>query len=179
MRKLDPKLVSMACGVARGIARRCPSSVLVEDLEQAAMVGLLDGLQKHPDGSGPGWEFYLRCRIKGAVLDELRAQDWAGRRRGKSDVPRVVRFEDAQKGWEELIPCTDESPEEATARKLEAAAVWAVPLATRDRFVMQACYVRGIRHKDIGAMLGISEARISQLVARSLTAIQRHLTEGA
>ena len=47
------------------------------------MFGLIDALQKFEPGRGNKFETYAIPRIKGAIIDELRAMDW---------VPRSVRF---------------------------------------------------------------------------------------
>src|SRR5258706_12909246 len=57
------------------VASRLPSHVHVEDLMGAGFVGLADALNKY-DRSGPDrFEAYADCRIRGAMLDELRSYD--------------------------------------------------------------------------------------------------------
>jgi RNA polymerase sigma factor for flagellar operon FliA len=57
------------------LARRLPSHVNVEDLMGAGYLGLADALNKY-DRSGPDrFEAYADCRIRGAMLDELRSYD--------------------------------------------------------------------------------------------------------
>ena len=57
------------------LARRLPSHVNVEDLMGAGFVGLADALNKY-DRTGPDrFEAYADCRIRGAMLDELRSYD--------------------------------------------------------------------------------------------------------
>jgi RNA polymerase sigma factor for flagellar operon FliA len=57
------------------LARRLPSHINVEDLMGAGYVGLADALRKY-DRSGPDrFEAYADCRIRGAMLDELRSYD--------------------------------------------------------------------------------------------------------
>lgn len=178
MAKLDPRLMSMATAMARRLARRLPRSVLVEDLEQAALVGLLDALGRHPDGSGPSWEWYLRCRMRGAMLDELRRQDWSTRRRGGSRATTVVHLDDLVDGYgnPRQFATNDESPEETATRQVDADKAWATPLGNRDARIMRRVYERGILRKQVGEMEGISEARISQRVAHALHRMHSHLT---
>jgi len=176
MGQLDPKLMEIARSMARRIARRCPRSVAAEDLEQAAVLGLLDALGRHPDGEGPSWQWYLRCRMRGAILDELRAQDWVGRRRGGRVQPRVVHLDDVNVLWSETLPTAGESPEDVAMRTLDAAKAWSTPLGPRDARIMRACYADGVKHRDIGVGESISEARVSQRVARSLAGMRSHLT---
>src|SRR3990167_4367950 len=65
--------------VARFI-RRLPSNVLRDDLVAAGVYGLVDSLRKNGGDHGPTFESYARIRIRGAILDELRTQDWLPRR---------------------------------------------------------------------------------------------------
>ena len=40
---------------------------------------LLDALRKNPSPRGPWFEGYVFLRVRGAIVDELRTQDWLGR----------------------------------------------------------------------------------------------------
>src|SRR5258708_19753593 len=60
--------------VAR-LLRKLPPNVLRDDLIAAGTFGLVDALRKSTD-RGPAFDWYARIRIRGAVVDELRAQDW-------------------------------------------------------------------------------------------------------
>lgn len=68
--------------LAYQLAARLPSSVQVDDLVQAGMMGLLDALNYYDESHGAQFETYATQRIRGAMLDELREADW---------VPRSVR----------------------------------------------------------------------------------------
>ncbi len=65
--------------LAYQLAARLPSSVQVDDLIQAGMMGLLDALQGYNNSMGAQFETYATQRIRGAMLDELRDADWAPR----------------------------------------------------------------------------------------------------
>src|SRR6185295_4970526 len=60
--------------------RRLPANVLRDDLIAAGVFGLVDSLRKNGGDQGAAFESYARIRIRGAILDELRAQDWLPRR---------------------------------------------------------------------------------------------------
>lgn len=68
--------------VAGRVASGLPSSVEQSDLVSYGMLGLLDALTKFDPERQIKFETYAIARIKGAMLDELRAIDW---------VPRSVR----------------------------------------------------------------------------------------
>ena len=69
--------------VASRVATGLPASVDQHDLVSYGMFGLIDALEKFEPGRGNKFETYAIPRIKGAIIDELRAMDW---------VPRSIRF---------------------------------------------------------------------------------------
>ena len=69
--------------VASRVATGLPASVDQADLVSYGMFGLIDALEKFDPARGNKFETYAIPRIKGAIIDELRAMDW---------VPRSVRF---------------------------------------------------------------------------------------
>ena len=70
-----------------------PKSVERDDLVSAAIIGLFDALEKYDASKGTKFETYAIWRIRGAILDELRALDWASRsiRRRARNVEEVSR----------------------------------------------------------------------------------------
>lgn len=70
-----------------------PKSVERDDLVSAAIIGLFDALEKFDASKGTKFETYAIWRIRGAILDELRALDWASRsiRRRARNVEEVSR----------------------------------------------------------------------------------------
>lgn len=68
--------------VAQRISARLPSNIDVDDLISAGVLGLIDAIEKHDPARDNKFKTYAEFRIRGAILDELRAQDW---------VPRSVR----------------------------------------------------------------------------------------
>ncbi len=74
-RWLAARYMKLVRCVAYRLARRLPSHVNIDDLIGAGYVGLADALNKY-DRSGPDrFEAYAECRIRGAMLDELRSYD--------------------------------------------------------------------------------------------------------
>lgn len=65
--------------VAFHLAARLPASVLVEDLVQAGMVGLLEAARNFSPSQGASFETWAAIRVRGAMLDELRRLDWTPR----------------------------------------------------------------------------------------------------
>jgi len=58
---------------------KLPASVELDDLIQAGMIGLLDASTRYQDNRGAQFETFASQRIRGAMLDELRASDWGSR----------------------------------------------------------------------------------------------------
>jgi len=67
--------------IARQLASQASGALGREDLEQIGLMGLLEALRRYgaPD---TGFSSYAALRVRGAILDELRRQDWR---------PRAVR----------------------------------------------------------------------------------------
>lgn len=68
--------------VSDRIAAKLPKNVVKEDLFSWGVFGLMDAIEKFDLGRKVKFQTYCINRIKGAILDELRNQDW---------VPRLVR----------------------------------------------------------------------------------------
>lgn len=65
--------------IAYHLMAKLPASVQVEDIIQNGMLGLIDALNRYEDGLGAQFETYAVQRIRGAMLDGLRENDWLPR----------------------------------------------------------------------------------------------------
>ncbi|MFW6415693.1 MAG: FliA/WhiG family RNA polymerase sigma factor [Thermodesulfobacteriota bacterium] len=65
--------------IAWRLKAKLPEHVDVNDLYSAGSLGLLECLGKFDPGMGVKLETYVENRIRGAMLDELRRQDWLSR----------------------------------------------------------------------------------------------------
>lgn len=65
--------------LALQLIARLPPSVELDDMIQAGMLGLLDAVNRYQENQGAQFETYASQRIRGAMLDELRANDWLSR----------------------------------------------------------------------------------------------------
>jgi RNA polymerase sigma factor for flagellar operon FliA len=81
--------------VAERIFSKLPSSVDFEDLTSAGVFGLFNAIDGYDFERGTKFETYCATRVRGAILDELRSQDW---------VPRLIRAKAnrIQSSYEEL-----------------------------------------------------------------------------
>ena len=91
--------------VASRVATGLPASVEQADLVSYGMFGLIDALEKFEPARGNKFETYAIPRIKGAIIDELRAMDW---------VPRSVRFKarEIERAYSDLESMLKRAPSE-------------------------------------------------------------------
>lgn len=86
--KLILKYAPLVKSIVDRIACKVPGHVAErDDLINVGVIGLISALEKFDKGRNVQFETYARFRIRGAVLDELRARDWQ---------PRSARNKDAR-----------------------------------------------------------------------------------
>lgn len=217
--------------IAYHLMSRLPPSVQADDLIQAGMIGLLEASRNYDAGQGASFETYAGIRIRGAMLDEIRRNDWAPRsvhrkarkladavrqienreRRDARDheVARelgmsldeyhqvlqdasgylVMSFDDLGVDEDSIGPeLADRAPgpvdrvqNDAFKRSLSDAIA---SLPDRERLVMTLYYDEELNLREIGAVIGVSESRISQIHSQALIRLQARLgrwldTDGA
>ncbi len=65
--------------IAFHLLGRLPDTVLVDDLIQAGMLGLLEAVKNYDVTQGASFDTYAGIRIRGSMLDEVRRSDWTPR----------------------------------------------------------------------------------------------------
>jgi RNA polymerase sigma factor for flagellar operon FliA len=207
--------------IARRIHERLPAQVLLEDLVQAGVVGLIDALHKYDPARNAQLGTYARFRIRGAILDSLRALDWSPRelRRQKRELQaataelqeklgRTPTEEEicaalgmASSEYHRLVAALDRleldnGPAEADAAPAVEAAASPDPdpfalcqqseakeilarliaeLPEREQQVLSLYYFEELTMKEVGAVLGIGESRISQIHSALLARLRTRL----
>jgi RNA polymerase sigma factor FliA len=123
--------------VASRVATGLPASVDQADLVSYGMFGLIDALEKFDPGRGNKFETYAIPRIKGAIIDELRAMDW---------VPRSVRFKarEIEKAYSDLESIHKRAPTEK-----EVAARLGVTLRELHEVINQISFVQVLQLDEI------------------------------
>jgi len=123
--------------VASRVATGLPASVDQADLVSYGMFGLIDALEKFDPGRGNKFETYEIPRIKGAIIDELRAMDW---------VPRSVRFKarEIEKAYSDLESLHKRGPTEK-----EVAARLGVTLRELHEVINQISFVQVLQLDEI------------------------------
>jgi RNA polymerase sigma factor FliA len=140
--------------VVERVATTLPRNVDHEDLYSAGVLGLLDAHAKFDLRKGVKFETYAVWRIKGAVLDQLRALDWVSRsmRRKARTLDGVTRALDQKLGRA--------ASEDELARELKMG---------RDEFYRLLDHVRG------AVLVSLDEARSSE--DQESTTLGEHLPD--
>ncbi|MBL1277888.1 MAG: RNA polymerase sigma factor FliA [Ectothiorhodospiraceae bacterium] len=91
--ELVTKYAPLVKRIAYHLKARLPASVVVDDLLQAGMIGLLEASRKYDADQGASFETYAGIRIRGSMLDELRRNDWAPKsvHRKVRDITEAIR----------------------------------------------------------------------------------------
>lgn len=86
--------------IAHHLMARLPATVVLEDLIQAGMVGLLEAAKKYDASKGASFETYAGIRIRGAIIDEVRRGDWTPRsvHRNARRVSEAVQIVEGRTG---------------------------------------------------------------------------------
>ena len=79
--------------LAHHMMAKLPASVEVDDLIQVGLIGLADALTRYEASQGVQFETFATQRIRGAMLDELRENDWMSRgsRKSQKEIESALR----------------------------------------------------------------------------------------
>lgn len=216
--------------IANRLAARLPDNLDREDLVQAGMIGLLDAIEKYDSTREAQFRTYAEFRIKGSMLDDLRASDWVPRSvRDNSDriarahtllATRLGRPPDEAEIAREMQMTLDEyrvlllksrainllsiedlghhgdegdmgdifdiledpfstNPlESLSLHDMKRRLVDAIEeLPEKEKLVLSLYYEEGLNLKEIGAVLGITESRISQIRTQSIIRLRASIRE--
>jgi len=98
--ELVTKYAPLVKRIAYHLKARLPATVVVDDLLQAGMIGLLEASRKYDPNQGASFETYAGIRIRGSMLDELRRNDWAPKsvHRKIRDITEAIRTIEHREG---------------------------------------------------------------------------------
>ena len=175
--------------------RKLPANIDRGDLLAAGMYGLVTSIERNGGDEGDTFAGYAKMRIRGAILDELRSQDWLSRRArwaandqattaGVYNGPvALVGLEDVNDSERSASLADDSTPSAlamleaiGTSDELRAAVE---QLPERERMIVAKHYFEGMRLKDLGKLLGVSEPRISQLHSRAIGRLREALSDAS
>jgi RNA polymerase sigma factor for flagellar operon FliA len=212
--------------LAHQMRAKLPASVEVDDLVQAGMIGLLDAINRYEENHGAQFETYAVLRIRGAMLDELRSNDWMprstrqnmrkveqamaalqqqlGRPPSESEIAKSMKLsladyqdmlgdsgghqlvyyedfhdEDGNDSWLDRYAVDDDDPLRALLETdFRQAVIDAIDnLPPREKILMGLYYEEELNLKEIGAVMGVSESRVSQLHSQAVGRLRTYLRE--
>lgn len=165
------------------VQRRLPKTVDRNDLLAAGMIGLWQAICKTAALESEKFECYARTRIRGAVFDELRTQDWLTRRirenalTGRTSIPSITLYGDED--TLDLIEYQFRQTEETFTTKLlyqkELRLLLKVELAklpVRQQYVLTCLFFKGMQTKELAITMGITEPRVSQIASKGLARLK-------
>lgn len=170
--------------IARTFSRRLPSMVELDDLVHDGVIGLISALRRYDPGRGVRFAAYAGHRIKGAMIDGLRARDPLSRQvrraqKAGGDAPpwpggiQILDLDHAQH-----VPADEDmSPEhavlEADLRRRVREGLAALP--PRDREVVILRLVQGLPLRVVADRLSLSMTRTAEIQTRGLVRLRRFL----
>lgn len=110
---LIEKYAPLVKRIAHHLLARLPASVLVDDLIQAGMIGLLEAARRYDSTKGASFETYAGIRIRGSIIDEVRRGDWTPRsvHRNGRRISEAIQKIEARTG--------NDASDVATAREMD------------------------------------------------------------
>lgn len=226
IRELVEKHAPLVKRIALHLHARLPESVLLDDLLQAGIEGLLEAANSYQSGKGASFETFAGIRIKGSMLDEMRRGDWSPRsvHRASRKMSQMQQALEAKLGrmptYEEMAGAMEitveeyrqmarhslsarlvsldepvgeeggtdrgdfvegkgESPEQLVEKdNMRDRLVEAIKtLSDRDQLLLNLYYFEELNLREIGAVLGVSESRVSQLHSQAAAKLRAILEE--
>src|SRR2546428_4223614 len=172
--------VPLATRIAHGMNVPVGAVAGPDDLESAALIGLIDAVDRFQPERGVPFEGYASLRIRGAVLDEVRRVDELGRADRRRQREAAAQGEAGSYhgtvSLDELIERgyhggaeQDELAERYEAEDLRMRVRSAMTcLPPRQREVLERYYCQSLTLPEAGLRMGISEARACQLHGRAI-----------
>ncbi len=210
--------------IAYHLLGRLPASVIVDDLIQAGMLGLLDAANQYDPTQGASFETYASIRVRGSMLDELRRTDWApksvhrkardlagaiqqveaatGRDASDREVAETMGISleeyhqilqetnssrmfsieelasddgDAYERFSSSTPSPVEALEDEEFRSHLVDAIGTLP--EREQLIMSLYYEQELNLREIGAVLNVTESRVSQLLSQAHSRLRARLQD--
>jgi RNA polymerase sigma factor FliA len=224
MQQLVERHAPLVKRIAYHLMARLPASVLVDDLIQSGMIGLIEAAKNFDGSKGASFETFAGIRIRGAMLDEMRRGDWTPRSvhrnarliaetiaeleaihardikdsevAEKLDISldeyhhmlndissgRIIGIEDLGVSEDVLVTSGDtdsdhlyETQANETFHQDLAKTISSLP--EREALVLSLYYNDELNLKEIGAVLNVSESRISQIHSQALVRLKARMQD--
>jgi RNA polymerase sigma factor for flagellar operon FliA len=167
-----------------------PAGVDADDLVSCGVLGLAEAWERFDAERGVAFEAFAIPRIKGAVIDAIRASDWVPRKarqraRLTGEPVAVLVSIDSERNTEDgdhsisdrLVDTTAIEPGAdllaGEGRREMMAAMNRLP--DRERTIISAHYFERVALQDIAKSFGVTESRVSQLHTRALRMLRAAL----
>lgn len=154
--------------LARTLAARVPRHVLYDDLFQTGVLALMRCAPSYDPSLGFLFRTFAQPAVRGAMVDMLRSTSSYSRR--NASAPHFVDLNTVRLLSTELSPL-EQCERAETYRKLHAALL---TLPVNERLVLEIKYFQG--KTMMGAGLGVSQGRVSQIHRRALAQLKRALS---
>ena len=164
-------------------SKKKPPGITVEEIHSYALLGLIDAVEKFDYKRGIKFITYAGRRIKGAIIDCLRQDDWVPRqvRQRKEETVQVFSFHHADPDGDEYKTLDDNpwlvDPEALPPEHgIEVSEEWerlTRGLNGKERLVIAWRYVHDRSFIDVAARLGLSDSRVFQIHSDALAHIAR------
>ncbi|WP_375289055.1 sigma-70 family RNA polymerase sigma factor [Qipengyuania sp.] len=154
-----------------------------EDLFQVGMIALIECSRRHDRPNEDGFAAYAKLRVRGAMVDAIRANRKGLRRRGEKDSSQPqVRLESIDEVYADSDGAFASEEPDALAQIIEVEdrdglVVALRVLPERLQLVLQLYFVEELNLAEIAAVLEVSVPRVHQLKAAALKQLKATLTE--
>lgn len=224
MQQLVERHAPLVKRIAYHLLARLPASVLVDDLIQSGMIGLIEAAKNFDGSKGASFETFAGIRIRGAMLDEMRRGDWTPRsvhrnarliaetiaeleaQHGRdikdsevaekldisldeyhhmlSDISsgRIIGIEDLGISDDVLVTSGDSTGDHLYETRANESfhqdlikTISSLP--EREALVLSLYYNDELNLKEIGAVLNVSESRVSQIHSQALVRLKARMQD--
>ncbi len=185
-------------GIVSSVYSKLPREVDIMDIESYAYVGLIDAINKFNPKRNIKFETYASYRIKGAIVDGMRKQDWLSRTlRTQNNA-----IEEEESGKEKFSMFSIDDPNFYDKKREENADsagnifdLYASKtsdfvdkvenkmllkeilknLSPQGKKIVYQYYFKGKNFKEIGKLLGITESRVSQINKSIILSLRKEM----
>lgn len=175
---LIERYTPLAIAYARRVRLVASTVADADDVTSAALLGLIDAVDRFEPDRGVPFEAYASLRVRGAIVDELRRMDERGRGAGAQERPRAVSLDGLiEDEWQPFLAADDGLDEQFEREDLRGRIEGALDtLPPRQRELLARYYTDALTLREAGERMGISEARACQLHGRAITNLRRALS---
>jgi len=165
--------MSLVRQIAASVARRLPTHVDRDELVSLGALGWAEARVRFDASRGVPFAGFAAMRIRGAILDGLRACDTLSRgerKRAKADSePTAQRIVSDESEVDAAVAADADASEILQNEELRGELRTALAeLPARERYIVQRHFFDDVPMRALGVELGVTESRISQIVTATI-----------